>query len=53
MLFSSGNSVLAFSGLSRLLVALHMPGELLQLSQQPLVGETELLHLIRIGLYSF
>ena len=58
MLFSSGNSVLAFSGLSRLLGGgggggLHLPGELLQLSQQALVGETERLHLVRIGLYSF
>ena len=53
MLFSSGDSVLAFSGLSRLLGALYLPGELLQFSQQELVGETECLHLIRIGLYSF
>ena len=53
MLFSSSNSVLAFSGLSRLLRTLYFPGELLQFSQQALVGETECLHLIRIGLYSF
>ena len=48
-----GNGVLASSGLSRLLGELHMLGELLQLSQQALVGETERLHLIRIGLYGF
>ena len=53
MLFSSGNSVLAFPGLSRLLGALYLLGELLQLSQQTLAGETERLHLIRIGLYCF
>ena len=53
MLFSSGNSVLAFSGPSRLLGVLYLLGELLHLSQQTLVGETERLHLIRIGLYSF
>ena len=53
MLFFSGNSVLAFSGLSCLLEALYLPGELLQLSQQALVGETERLHLVRIDLYSF
>ena len=51
MLFSSGNSVLAFSGLSCLLGALYFPGELLKLSQQALVGDTKHLHLIRIGLY--
>ena len=53
MSFSSGNSVLAFPGVSHLLRALYLPGELLQFSQQALVGETERLHLIRIGLYSF
>ena len=53
MLFSSGNSVFTFLGLLRLLRALYMPGELFQLSQQTLVGETEHLHLIRIGLYCF
>ena len=50
MLFFLGNSVLAFSILSCLLRALYFPGELLQLSQQTLVGETERLHLIGIGL---
>ena len=44
-----GNGVLAFSGLSRLLGALYLPGELLQLSQQTLVGETEHLHLVSVG----
>ena len=53
MLFSSGDNVLAFLGLSRLLGALYLPGELLQFSQQALVGEAERLHLIHIGLYSF
>ena len=46
LLFFLGNGVLAFSGLSRLLGALYLPGELLQLSQQTLVGETERLHLV-------
>ena len=41
--------VLAFSGLSRLLGALHLSSESLQLSQQTLVGETERLHLVNIG----
>ena len=50
MLFISGNCVLAFSGLSCLLGALYLSGELLQLSQQTLVGETERLHLIGFGL---
>ena len=53
LLFFLGNGVLAFSGLSRLLGALHLPGELLQFSQQMLVGETELLHLVGIGVQSF
>ena len=49
LLFFFDNDVLAFSDLSRLLGALYLPGELLQLSQQTLVGETERLHLIGIG----
>ena len=53
MLFLLGNSVLAFSGLLCLLGALYLSGELLQLSQQTLVGETERLHLIGVGLQSF
>ena len=53
LLFFWGNGVLAFSGLSCLLGALHLPGELLQLSQQQLVGETERLHLISVGVQSF
>ena len=53
VLFFSGNKVLAFPGLSGLLRALYLPGELLQLSQQALVGETERLHLVRVDLYSF
>ena len=50
LLFFLGNCVLAFSDLSRLLVALYFLGELLQLSQQMLVGETERLHLVGIVL---
>ena len=53
VLFFSGNRVLAFSGLSRLLGALYLSGELLQPYQQALVGDTECLHLIRVDLYSF
>ena len=53
VLFFSGNRVLAFSGLSRLLGALYLFGELLQLFQQALVGDTERLHLDRVDLYSF
>ena len=53
MLFFSGNRVLAFSGLSRLLGELHLSGELLQLSQQELVGDTKRLHLFLVDLYSF
>ena len=53
MLFFLGNRVLAFSGLSCLLGALYLPGELPQLSQQALVSETERLHLVRVDLYSF
>ena len=53
MFFSSGDSVLAFSGPLHLLGALYFPGELLQSSQQVLVGGTECFHLIRIGLYCF
>ena len=53
MLFFLGNRVLDFSGLSRLLGALYLSGELLQLSQQALVGETEHLHLMSVDLYSF
>ena len=53
MLLFLGNIVLAFLGLSCLLRALYFLGELLQFSQQALVGETEHLHLIRMGLYSF
>ena len=49
LLFFLGNGVLAFSGLSRLLGAFYLLGELLQLSQQTLVGETEHLHLVSIG----
>ena len=53
LLFLLGYGVTAFSGLSYLLGVLHFPGELLQLSQQTLVGETECLHLVGIGVYGF
>ena len=53
LLFFLGNGIEAFSGLSGLLWVLHLSGELLQLSQQTLVGETEHLHLIGIGVYGF
>ena len=49
LLFFLGNGVLAFSGLLRLLGALYLPSELLQLSQQTLVGEMERLHLVGIS----
>ena len=53
LLFFLGNGVSAFSGLSCLLGALYLSSELLQLSQQTLVSETERLHLVGIGVYSF
>ena len=53
MLFFSGNRVLASSSLSRLLGQLYLSGELLQLSQQALVGDTERLNLVRVDLCSF
>ena len=53
MLFFSGNRGLAFSGLSHLLGALYLSGELLQLSQEALVGDRERLHLVRVDLYNF
>ena len=51
VLLFSGNRVLVFSGLSRLLGASYLPGELLQFSQQVLVGDAERLHLVRVGLH--
>ena len=53
LMFFLGDGVLAFSNLSRLLGVLHLPDELLQFSQQTLVGETECLYLIGIGVQSF
>ena len=53
VLFFSSNRVLAFTGLSCLLEALYLSGELLQFFQQALVGDTERLHLVRVDLYSF
>ena len=50
LLFLRGG-VMAFLGLSRFPRALHLPGELLQLPYQVLVGETECLHLVRVGLH--
>ena len=51
VLLFSGNRVLVFSGLSCLLGKSYFPGELFQLYQQVLVGDTERLHLVRVGLY--
>ena len=53
LLFFLGNGILAFSGLSPLLGALYLPSELLQLSQQTLVGEMECLHLVDISVQCF
>ena len=53
VLLFSGNRVLVFSGLSCLLRALYLPGELLQLFQQVLVGDAEHFHLIRVDMHSF
>ena len=53
LLFFLGNGATAFSGLSYLLGVLHLSGELLQLSQQMLVCETECFHLVGIGVYGF
>ena len=52
MLLFSGNRVFVFSGLSCLLGASYLPGELFQLFQQVLVGEADRLHLVRVGLHS-
>ena len=51
VLLFSGNGVLVFSGLSCLLGASYLLGELFQLFQQVLVGDTERLHLVCVGLY--
>ena len=51
VLLFSGNRVLVFSGLSCLMGASYLPGELFQLFQQVLVGDAERLHLVRVGLY--
>ena len=53
VLLLSGNWILAFSGLSCLLEALYLPGELLKFFQQVLVGDAERLHLVRVDLHSF
>ena len=52
MLLFPGNRVLVFSGLSLLLGASYLPGKLLQLLQQVLVGDAERFHLVRVGLHS-
>ena len=52
MLLFSGNRVLVFSGLSRLLRVSYLLGKLLQLLQQVLVGDMERLHLVHVGLHS-
>ena len=51
VLLFSGNRVLVFLGLSCLLGASYLPGELFQLVQQVLVGDAERLHLVRVGLH--
>ena len=53
LLFFLWNGATAFSGLSYFMGVLHLSGELLQLSQQTLVSETECLHLVGIGVYGF
>ena len=50
LLFSS-NRVFVFSGMSCLLGASYLLGELLQLFQQVLVGDAERLHLVHVGLH--
>ena len=52
VLLFPGNRVLVFPGLSCLLGASYLSGELFQLFQQVLVGDAELLHLVRVGLHS-
>ena len=53
VLLFSGNRVLVFSGLLCLLRALYLPGELFQIFQQVLVGDTKRFYLIRVDLHSF
>ena len=53
MLLFSGNRILVFPGLSRLLGASYLSGKLLQLPQQVLVGDAERFHLVRVGLHNF
>ena len=52
VLLFSGNRVLVFLGMSCLMGALYLPGELFQLFQQVLVGEPERLHLVHVSLPS-
>ena len=52
VLLFSGNRVLVFLGLSCLLGASYLPGELFQLFQQVLVGDADRFHLVRVGLQS-
>ena len=52
VLLFSGNRVLVFSGLSCLMGASYLSGELFQLFQQVLVGDAERLHLVCVGLHS-
>ena len=53
MLLFLDDRVLVFSGLSCLLGALYLPGELFQLFHQVMVGGAERLHLVCVGLYCF
>ena len=52
VLLFSGNMVFVFSGLSCLLGASYLPGELFQLFQQVLVYDAERCHLFRVALHS-
>ena len=53
MLFFMRGDVIAFLSLSCLPWALHLLGELLQLSYQALVGEAECLHFLHVSLHCF
>ena len=53
LLFFLGDGATTFSSPSYLLGMLHLSGELLQLSHQTLVCETECLHLAGISVYGF
>ena len=52
VLLLSDNRILAFSGLSCLLGALYLPGELLQFFQQVLVSDAKRLHLVCVDMHN-